>query len=220
MSDHVSPNDQIESAPAPGKAGNGALVVAGVFLAVFVLYTVLAVISTVVLSFKAPVSPEDLRYASWLVNPPTFSFIASSVSVFAFVIGAFRVFVGSAFGLVLIIAGTVTATTIFPSVSFRSAVLVGEAKVGCYDYTSRACTEMLGLPNSTSSDQASKIERKTSAPIELLAFVRAPFDVFKADRLNQMLDEQRLALKEQHPHELEAAAQPSSNHNQAGERHE
>ncbi|MFJ4455417.1 MULTISPECIES: hypothetical protein [Pseudomonas] len=220
MSDHVSSNDQFESAPAPGKAGNGALVVVGVFLAVFVLYTVLAVISTAVLNFKAPVSPEDLRYASWLVNPPTISFIASSASVFAFVIGAFRVFVGSAFGLVLIIAGSVSATTIFPSVSFRSAVLAGEAKVGCYDYTSRVCTEMLGLPNSTGSNQASKIEGKTSAPIELLAFVRAPFDVFKADRLNQMLDEQRLVLKEHHPHGLEAAAQPSSNTNQAGERHE
>lgn len=121
----------------------------------------------------------------------------AGVSVFAVVIGAVRVLVGSAFGLVLIMTGVVSGTTIFPGVSFRSAVLAGEAKVGCYDYTSRACTEILGLPNSESSSQSSKVERHTSAPIEVLAFVRAPFDVFKANQLNQMLDAQRLELKKQ-----------------------
>ena len=142
-------------------------------------------------------SPEDLKHASWLVTPPTLSFFLSGVSVFAFVIGAFRAFMGSAFGLVLIMAGIVSGTTIFPSVSFRSAVLAGEAKVGCYDYTSSACTKMLGLPDAAASEQSSKVEGKTLAAIEVLAFVRAPFDVFKADQLNQMLDAQRTELKKQ-----------------------
>ncbi|OAS07633.1 hypothetical protein AYO08_09835 [Pseudomonas putida] len=195
MSDHDSSNDYFD--PAPGKAGEGSLIFASLFLALLVLYVVFAVISTAVLNFKAPVTPEDLKHASWLVSPPALSFIVSGVSLFAFVIGAFRAFVGSAFGLVLVMVGVVSGTAIFPSVSFRSAVLAGEAKVGCYDYTSRACTEMLGLPKSAGSDQSSKVEHQGSAPIEVLAFVRAPFDVFKAGQLNQMLDAQRSELKKQ-----------------------
>lgn len=195
MSDHDSSNDYFDH--TPGKAGEGSLIFASVFLAALVLYVVFAAISTAVLNFKVPVSPDDLKHASWLVNPPAISFIASGVSLFAFLVGAFRAFAGSAFGLVLIMAGVVSGTTIFPSVSFRSAVLAGEAKVGCYDYTSRACTEMPGLPDSASSGQSSKVVRQSSAPIEVLAFVRAPFDVFKADQLNQMLDAQRLEMKKQ-----------------------
>lgn len=195
MSNHKSSSEYVDS--APGTAGKGPLIIASLLLAVPALFVVFAVISAAVLNFKAPVSPEDLKHASWLVTPPTISFILSGVSVFAFVIGAFRAFMGSAFGLVLIMAGIVSGTTIFPSVSFRSAVLAGEAKVGCYDYTSSACTKMLGLPDAAASEQSSKVEGKTLAAIEVLAFVRAPFDVFKADQLNQMLDAQRSELKKQ-----------------------
>ncbi|MCT8191171.1 hypothetical protein ACLPJG_27245 [Pseudomonas aeruginosa] len=195
MSNQESSSEYVD--PAPGTAAKGPLIIASLLLAVPVLFVVFAVISAAVLNFKAPVSPEDLKHASWLVTPPTLSFFLSGVSVFAFVIGAFRAFMGSAFGLVLIMAGIVSGTTIFPSVSFRSAVLAGEAKVGCYDYTSSACTKMLGLPDAAASEQSSKVEGKTLAAIEVLAFVRAPFDVFKADQLNQMLDAQRLELKTQ-----------------------
>jgi hypothetical protein len=195
MSDHDSSNDYFDH--TPGTAGEGSLIFASVFLAAVVGYVVFAAISTAVLNFKAPVSAEDLHLASWLVVPPSLSFICAFFCFMCIMGGALQAFRGSALGLILIMFGVLGMPTIFPSVSFRSAVLASEAKVGCYDYTSLACTKMLGLPNSATSDQSSKVERKTSAPIEVMAFLRAPFDVYKADQLNQMLDAQRLELKEE-----------------------
>ncbi|MDH0760381.1 hypothetical protein N5C70_27350 [Pseudomonas juntendi] len=195
MSDHDSSNDYID--PTPGNAGEGSLIFASLFMAAVVVYVVFAAISTAVLNFKAPVSAEDLHNASWLVVPPSLSFICAFFSFMCIMGGALQAFRGSALGLIFIMIGVIGMPTIFPSVSFRSAVLASEAKVGCYDYMSSACTKMLGLPNSSATDQPSKVERKTSAPIEVMAFLRAPFDVFKADQLNQMLNAQRLELKKQ-----------------------
>lgn len=193
MSNHYSSNEGF--APAPGKAARVALIIAGLFLAVSVLYVGGAAISTAVLNYKAPVSAEDLQHASWLVIPPSLSSIAALISFVCICVGSLKAWRGSAFGLVIIMVGALGLPTIFPSVSFRSAVLAGDAKVGCFDYNSRACAEMLKLPTNTSADQANKVKRKPSAPIEALAFVRAPFDVFKADQLNQMLEAQRIELK-------------------------
>lgn len=169
MSDRDSSNDYFDH--TPGKAGEGSLIFASVFLAALVAYVVFAAISIAVLNFKAPVSAEDLQHASWLVVPPSLSFIAASFSFVAILFGALKAFRGSAVGLIIITVGVLGFPTIFPSVSFRSAVLANEAKVGCYDYASTACTKMLGLPSRSTSDQSSKVERKSSAPIEVMAFV-------------------------------------------------
>lgn len=144
MSDHDSSNDYFDH--TPGTAGEGSLIFASVFMAAVVGYVVFAAISTAVLNFKAPVSAEDLHLASWLVVPPSLSFICAFFSFMCIMGGALQTFRGSSLGLFLIMIGVLAMPTIFPSVSFRSAVLASEAKVGCYDYTSLACTKMLGLP--------------------------------------------------------------------------
>ena len=113
---------------------------------------------------------------------------------------------------------------ISPSASLRSAVLAGEAKIGCYEYTSRACTEMLGLPSRAANpDQSAQPSVHQFIPVQAMAFLRAPFDVFKADQLNQMLDTQRLELKEEIRKGLviqtDTLPTPPTT-NQAGEHHE
>lgn len=189
-----SPGDNL---PDPNEAGAGFYLAIGLLMLLPVLYVVTAVISIAVLNFKAPVSAEDLQYSSWLITAPYLSTLAAGLGVGLALYGVIRSLVGSVFGLFMIAMSVVLLSGSFTSTSFRSAVLAGDAKVGCYDNSSQACLKMLGLPARHGNVERSALAdaRKPTLPIEFLTFFRAPFDVFKADQLNQMLDAQRQELK-------------------------
>ncbi|WP_054926324.1 hypothetical protein [Pseudomonas sp. NBRC 111142] len=194
MSDFDSSSEYFARAEA--SAGEGKLTFRGLFLALLGLYVIAAAISIGVLTFKVPVSAEDLQHASWLVHAPyLLPFISGALLIigFALVLQLISPMTLS-FGVLMI--SFIGAVSTEPSVSLRSAVLAGEAKIGCYDYSLLACTEMLGLPSRAANlDQPAQPSVHQFIPVQAMAFVRAPFDVLKADELNQMLDTQRLEVK-------------------------
>lgn len=195
----LNTQSQGDNPPNPKEAEVGVYLGIVLLLLVPVIYVVVAVISIAVLNYKAPVSADDLQYSSWLITPPYMSALAAGLGTGLAIFGVIRCLVGSAFGLFLIAISVALLSGTFPSTSFRSAVLAGDAKVGCYDYSSQACLKMLGLPaRHDSGDRSSEAgARKQALPIEISTFIRAPFDVLKADQLNQMLDAQRQDLKKQ-----------------------
>ncbi|MCE0853538.1 hypothetical protein LU689_26915 [Pseudomonas asiatica] len=222
MSDFDSSSEYF--ARAADMAGEGKLTFRGLFLALLGLYVVVAAISIFVLAFKVPVSAEDLQHASWLVNAPYFMpFLYGAMLVMGFAL-ALQLISPMTLSLGVLMTSFVGGVSTAPEVSLRSAVLAGEAKIGCYEYTFRACTEMLGLPSRAANpDQSAQLGGHQATPVQVMAFLRAPFDVFKADQLNQMLDTQRLELKEELRKGLvvqtDTLPTPPTK-NQAGEHHE
>ncbi|MFK3818720.1 hypothetical protein ACI2KG_19290 [Pseudomonas sp. NPDC089407] len=194
MSDFDSSSEYF--ARAADSAGEGKLTFRGLFLALLGLYIVAAAISIGVLTFKVPVSVEDLQHASWLVSAPYYlPFIYGALLVMGFAL-ALQLITPMTLSLGVLMISFIGGVSTEPSVSLRSAVLAGEAKIGCYEYTTRACTEMLGLPSrATNPDQSTRPGVHQSIPVQAMAFLRAPFDVFKADELNQILETQRLEVK-------------------------
>ncbi|MFL9811040.1 hypothetical protein EQ845_13125 [Pseudomonas putida] len=195
MSDFDSSSEYFARAEA--SAGKGKLTFRGLLLALLGLYVVAAAISIFVLAFKVPVSAEDLLHASWLVNAPYFMpFLYGALLVMGFAL-ALQLISPMTLSLGVLMVSFVGGVSTAPEVSLRSAVLAGEAIIGCYDYTSSGCTQMLGLPSRAANpDHSARTGGRQSIPVQAMAFLRAPFDVFKADQLNQMLETQRLALKE------------------------
>lgn len=222
MSDFDSSSEYFARAEA--SAGEGKLTVRGLFLALLGLYVVAAAISIFVLASKVPVSAEDLQHASWLVPPPyLLPFISGALLVIglALVLQLMRPMTLSLGVLMISFIGGVSTA---PEVSLRSAVLAGEAKIGCYDYTLLACTEMLGLPSRAANpDQPAQPSVHQFIPVQAMAFLRAPFDVFRADQLNQMLDAQRLELNDEIRKGLNTQPDTQPTHqasNLSGEHHE
>ncbi|HEE9763544.1 MULTISPECIES: hypothetical protein [Pseudomonas] len=220
MSDFDSSSEYF--ARAADTAGEGKLTFRGLFVALLGLYGIFAAVSIFALYFKVPVSGEDLQHASWMVTAPSILPIIYGVLLVLSIMLALQLISPMTISVAVLMASFTGG--ISPSASLRSAVLAGEAKIGCYEYTSRACTEMLGLPSRAANpDQSAQPSVHQFIPVQAMAFLRAPFDVFKADQLNQMLDTQRLELKEEIRKGLviqtDTLPTPPTT-NQAGEHHE
>lgn len=197
------------------------VVVASAFSLVIV-YAVLAMISASWLRVMVPVSDADLKHATWLVQPPPFYLtslalvgllllVATGLALMA-ARGLRGPKAGNA-GLIVLAFGLLGLPTISPETALRSAVFAGEAKVGCYDYTSRDCAEKLGLLSSTASEARAKHLRQMLPP-EVMALIRAPYDLFNSDRIDQMLFEQRQEVKAETLKAMKLrpnSAQPTSN---------
>ncbi|MBW6123136.1 hypothetical protein KZ843_09585 [Pseudomonas aeruginosa] len=164
----------------------------------FGLYFSVSLTSLLFLRDKVPVTTEDLVHASWSVTGPSTFMLACTLAVFFVTAFVTMIFSPMITAFLTFTAATILATTLAmpDTVVLRSAILPGDAKVGCNDYASQACTDMSGLVGiNTSSVQSNLPMRQQLLPIEFIAFVRAPFDAFHADRLNQVLDQQRAELK-------------------------
>lgn len=196
MSDFDSSSEYL--ARAADSAGEGRLTFRSVFLGLVVLYVVIAAVSIGVLIFKVPVSAEELKHATWLVfSPPIYTAIFGALSGLWLLL-YMQMIRPMTLGLGVLMVSFVAGVSSSPSVSFRSAVLAGEAKIGCYEYANHTCSDIQGLSSSPASlHQSGRAARHLIIPVEVMAFLRAPFDVFRADRLNHMLDRQRLELAEE-----------------------
>lgn len=188
--------------------------------AVFLAYLGICVYSSIMLVRAVPVSPEDLRSSSWL-SATTYQYFGHYIPLLVgcviIVLGCisivlrqslFPIFIHIPLGICLLVFNDQEAV-------FRSAALQGMAKIGCYSYEARECREMHGLDTTgaPSMYQAAmldneqsryapwylEVRNKVPAPVVLdlpgVSFLLSPFDLQKAEELNQLLSTQRSELE-------------------------
>lgn len=162
-------------------------------LAIFLLagasYALASAVSMMILNFAAPVSSYELSVSSWRVNAPCMTHLALFLGLICAVMSATWMSHGRVIGIPALALSFILFGIGMPETAFRAAVLEGDAKIGCYDYNSRACLSMLGLPTRGATIMRS-IEVTTGPqwPIEVLAVLHAPLDLFDLQRLNLTLD--------------------------------
>lgn len=185
------------TSPFPTRFKNAALVLLlGSFLGA-ALYLIVCLACQLALSVLVPLAASDYLFSSWLIVPPLFGgtqFFALIMCVYAFWILLVPRRVPQ-FVLALFVAA-ISASVGSQAVSLRSAVLHGEAKIGCFNYSGKACLKMLGLPSVAAPYDLDEIPtpQVRNSPIMLSAIVRAPFDLARVDEMRGMVAAQRTEL--------------------------
>lgn len=169
-----------------------------------VAWLVCATLAAAGLALTAPLTPQDLRWASWAPGYPDFDHPTRVLNGLLLVGGLAVVFtrrrlremlVWGLFVLVLQMASS-------PGTAIRIGLLTGEARVGCFDYSSPECVTRLGLPKRTPPTRLAKIQKQRSRPrpteapstaglLPGAAFLASPLFIREAPALPGLLALQR-----------------------------
>jgi hypothetical protein len=187
------------------------------FFTAYLAYLGLCAYSSIELDREVLVSYEDLRSASWLSYTNEHYFGQCLPQVFAvFVIGIGILLAvtgrGLITGLAMVPIGVCMLVFSNDAALFRSAVIDGTAKIGCFSYEGRECREMLSLDTAgtlpmyqdpTSENGHEKLSpwyadvRKNLKGTGYFvpdSFHSSPFILMHAEELRALLDSQRAEL--------------------------
>lgn len=162
------------------------------------LYLVVCLLCQLALSIQVPLEEADYRYSSWMVVPPMLGGLTSMWTFIASISCTWALFLPQKahISVIGLFVAALLASVGTQTVSLRSALLHGEAKIGCYNYSGKACLEMLGLPAAAAPYDLDEIPspQLRSMPIMFDAVVRAPFDLARAEEIRAIVDSQRADL--------------------------
>lgn len=162
------------------------------------LYLIVCLVCQLALRILVPLDATDYQFSSWLIIPPLLGASAQYFGLMACVYALWALLVSRKVYLFLLglIVAALMASMGSQLTSLRSALLHGEAKVGCYNYSGKACLEMLGLPAAAAPYDLDEIPSPQlhSMPIMIEALVRAPFDLVRSDEMGAMVQAQREEL--------------------------